>query len=402
MRCTTLSILEEELEIVSGEMENKEILDEKGRFELSANLESFWKQKKKRIIDSIRQSQDVKAVYFGGESASYSGKRRHLLFLRLSGLYCDKVVIRDPFLEALRADDPEHRSELLIGALLLLRNIQQADLDWVVVVPPIGAWDGKVCDQIIDIANKDSRNPLIRKSILYKEPRDEYWVRYRDQLLTKESSRLKLPQRKIKSLLVRNIAFDVNSVLLESKILDMIPMTDHSAFSEALGTIAKHRFTADTTHDIDRTVLRGMMHLELPVLAGEIPLKKLGELRKKEDEAFRVFRQTMRECFDDLKEVEDPTQLLRRSVQVQKDIIAPAMKRLDNSYKRLRARAIVSGISFGVTTLPALISAICWQSGYFMTSIIPSIVSGLSFTIDMLNLNELKGNQFYFLWKLHR
>lgn len=396
------STLDEELEIVSTAIKGKENLDNKGRMELSSNLESFWKPKLGNMINSLRKSQGIKAIYFGGETASYAGKRRHLLFLSLTGLYCDKVLVRDPFLEALRYDNSEYRYEALIGAWLVLNYIKEANLDWVVVVPPVGAWNGEVCDQIINMSERDSRNGRVRKSVLYKQPKNEFWVAHRNYLLAGAASELKLPLNKLETLLVRDIAFDVNSVLLESRILDTLPMTDHIAFCKALGTIVKQRFKIDTTKEIDRTVLEGIMHLDLPIIKGEIPLEQIGELRMREGEAFREFRQALRECFDDLKGIESSTQLQKRASQVKRDIIDPAMKRLDSLHKKLRARATVSGVSFGVTTVPALISAICGNYSVLLASVIPSVISGLNFAMDMLNLNDLKGNQFYFLWKLQR
>ncbi|MCP4605882.1 MAG: hypothetical protein GY847_36110 [Proteobacteria bacterium] len=197
--------------------------------------------------------------------------------------------------------------------------------------------------------------------------------------------------------LLSPIIHDISFGVVSSMTLRLAYLTNREADSVAL-----EAGNPQNVGSINKSILSELSH-NLPIVQ-KIPIKKLLGLRKKEEESFNVYRDAIRVA------IKENTANPSKGREIFQDIIRPELNKIDLAVrrnKRTLLRAVTRDVLFATGAI-----AIGMYSGLVTPEVGEAIakLGGLKFLIDMAkNTNStfdipenIKENQYYFLWKLAR
>jgi hypothetical protein len=211
---------------------------------------------------------------------------------------------------------------------------------------------------------------LYKENTQYKKRDDQYWVTY----------------------LIRSGL----SGILHPNCKSFSYLTDHTPDIAVLKKTTEQKFP-----EINASLLEGLSH-NLPFI-DNAPLSRLIEFRKKEGEAFRVYRDSLRLA---LKSVQNTTENI--SGEVFSDVVLPELNKIDNTIKnsrkilkrRLSEELIISVGSIGLGLFAGLVSptfGACIGAVGGLRSVPGLVKDAASIFSEPL---EIRNNSYYFLWKV--
>jgi hypothetical protein len=163
----------------------------------------------------------------------------------------------------------------------------------------------------------------------------------------------------------------------------------------------------NATNIANNSQLKFDLNHELPFMQN-VPLKKLIELRKKEGEAFEVYRDSVSKA---IKEAEKQTNSVRiKKKEIYNDLIRPELNKIDLTIKN--SKKILFGNIKQDLLLGTSFVGIGLATGFMPNNIgqIVSAIGGIKFADQFVSNvrkylskpQEVRNNPYYFLWKVKR
>ena len=198
--------------------------------------------------------------------------------------------------------------------------------------------------------------------------------------------------------LIQPIIADLGYATVCSTLYRLNYITDRVAETYAL-----RESNASVDVAFNRSLFEAFSH-DVPVVLGS-PLRTLLKLRRTDWEAFRVYRDALRSALRTIKE-----DRLANPAGVFSDVIQPELNRIDLTMKRNRRLLLKTAVRDAAFATAAV--GIGLLSGFVTPGLADAVakLGGLKFAIDtvknanaaLLEPEEAKSSQYFFLWKVGR
>jgi hypothetical protein len=222
----------------------------------------------------------------------------------------------------------------------------------------------------------------------------------KDKFRKGKSSKLtadEIKKSKVYQIITQSVLNDLDYQDYYSKLYDASVLTNRSIDFDLI----------NSTNLISNSQIKFDLNHELPFMQN-VPLKKLIELRKKEGEAFEVYRNSVTKAIKETEKQRGTQQPKKK--EIYNDLIRPEINKIDLTIKN--SKKLIFGNIKQDLILGTSFVGIALASGFLPNNIgqVVSAIGGIKFA-DQFASNvrkllttpqEIRNNPYYFLWKVKR
>ena len=255
-----------------------------------------------------------------------------------------------------------------------------------------------------------SSNPYLEHGVVFTTPEVPSFLRRHPSLLRRivGGERVHLSESmyresginlRLANTVAQNIGFDV----FTNKFTDAPLLTDRNVDVNFLRSLLPSPET-----DMRNTIAQNHLTTLVPFL-GDISIRNLIALRKREAESFLRFRSSLKRCIDEFLKQSQP--LSNKSAkQLYSDVIAPELARMDENVKAAKRDLVSSAFRTSIATVGAISFGI-------YTGLLPTELVKLAELIGVTNVGSdilqkvmalgdaektIRNNDLFYLWKVKR